>query len=371
MSAQLKLSLRIIYRETQGGNKTIMKVLKLTFTLLLSIITLSFSGCGDDEEIRVEFETNKTEAEEEAENFPTSNVYLGCLKGAAEIGFLNLMELEENENAYNSYHFTVTDSINELAEKFSNNEIQIAAIPANTASVLYNKTNGNVQIAAINSIGNIYITETGNTIKSIKDLSNKTIYISDKEGVCEYILNEIFKENSVENVTIEYKSPTELISFMTSKEAAISVLYEPYISTISAENPNLRTVINVSKEWENISDTEVISSCIAVQKEYAQKHPRVFGHFLQEYYDSITKAAENVPETAKLAEKFKAVSKASIAEKAIPNCSLVYTDGGELDTAVTNFLTELYNSNPDSIGGVIPGEDFFYTPKEKYAVKKK
>ncbi len=346
-----------------------MKFFKLLILTMFVGVALAFVGCtSSDDEIQVEYEERE---ETETENFKMSDVYVGSLKGPTGVGMLNLMQLEEEQKAYNIYHFTTTDSTDELVAKFLNDEIQIAAIPTNLASVLYNKTNGNVQIATINTLGVLNIAENGNSIQSVKDLENKTIYATSKGAVPEYVLNYILSENSVDNVKIEYKEPTELSSLLASGEVEIGVLPEPQLSVAMSKNPNLRVALNVTEEWENVSNSVMTTGCIAVQKEYAKKHPRVFGHFLQEYYDSITKGIENVSETAKLAEKFGIIPKAEIAEKAIPNCNLVYIDGDEMKTSVTNFLTTLKDSNPDSVGGKVPGDDFFYTPKEKYAVNKK
>jgi len=349
-----------------------MRFFKLTNIILLLAITLSFTGCDNDEEIQIEINDGTSEIEEETENFPTSNVYLGSLKGSMGAGLLNLMELEEKEETYNAYNFTISDSADELTKKFLNDEIQIAAIPTNIASVLYNRTNGDVQIAAINTLGNLYLLENGDTIKSINDLSNKTIYAIKNEAASEHILKYILDENSIDNVKIEYKEPTELEELMASGEVSIGVLSEPYVSAAMSKNQNLRIAMNIAEIWNEVSDSPMVEGCLAVQKRYAEKHPRVFGHFLQEYYDSIMKAKENIPETAKLAEKFKIISTSQIAERAIPNFNIVYTDEDEMKTSVKNFLMELLSLNSDSVGGSVPGDDFFYTPpKEKFKIKKK
>ncbi|MCI8806245.1 MAG: ABC transporter substrate-binding protein [Clostridiales bacterium] len=350
-----------------------MKIFRLIAVLMISIMTMSFSGCFGDEEIQIEIDDNAyNNSENETETTHISTVKVGTLKGPTGVGALRLMELEEKEETYeyNSYKFTATDSTDELVAKFTNDEVDIVAIPTNLASVLYNKTNGNVQIAAINTLGALNIVENGDTIKTIKDLSNKTIYATSKGAVPEYVLNHLLKENSVENVTIEYKEPSELSSLMAAGEISIGMLPEPQCSIAMSKNPNLKISLNITDEWKKTVNSDMTTGCIAVKKDYADKHPRVFGHFLQDYYNSIMYSVKNVSETAKLAEKFKIIPKADIAEKAIPNCNIVYIDGEEMKTSVTNFLTVLYNSNPDSIGGKIPADDFFYTPKEKYAVKK-
>ena len=354
-----------------------MKFFRLISILMISIIMMSFSGCSNDEEIQIEIDDSASddsdnENSSEPETNYVSTVKVGTLKGPTGVGMLRLMELEENEETYefNSYNFTITDSTDELIAKFTNDEIDIAAIPTNLASVLYNKTDGNVQIAAINTLGALNIVENGNTIKTINDLSNKTIYATSKGAVPEYVLDYLLKENSVENITIEYKEPSELASLMAAGEVSIGMLPEPQCSVAMSKNSDLKIAINITEEWKNTAGSEIATGCIAVKKDYAERHPRVFGYFLQDYYTSVMYATQNIPETAALAEKYGIIPNADIAERAIPNCNIVYIDGDEMNTSVTNFLNVLYNSNPDSTGGKVPGEDFFYTPKEKYAIKK-
>ena len=351
-----------------------MKFFRLISILLISIITLSFAGCSNDEEMQIEIDdsiSDEAENETVTETNHVSTVTVGTLKGPTGIGLLHLMELNEKGETYeyNSYKFMTTDSTDEIVAKFLNNEVDIVAIPSNLAATLYNKTNGNVQIAAINTLGALNVLENGNTIKSLKDLSGKTIYATSKGAVPEYVLNYILKTNSVENVTVEYKEPSELSSLMAAGEVSIGILPEPQASIAISKNENLKNVINITDEWKKASGCVMTTGCIAVKKDYAQKHPRVFGHFLQECYDSIMYAEKNISETSEISEKFKIRPKSDIAEKAIPNCNLVYIDGDEMKTSTMKFLSELYNSNPDSIGGKLPGDDFFYTPKEKYAVK--
>ena len=54
--------------------------------------------------------------------------------------------------------------------------MDIAAVPANLASVLYNKTEAGVRVIAINTLGVLYICELGDSIQSVADLKGKTIY---------------------------------------------------------------------------------------------------------------------------------------------------------------------------------------------------
>ena len=58
------------------------------------------------------------------------------------------------------------------------------------------------------------------------------------------------------------------------------------------------------------------------------------------------------------------MEKAPIAEAAIPKCNLKYLDGEEMKTALGGYLEVLMEQNPESIGGSLPGDDFYYTETE-------
>ena len=65
--------------------------------------------------------------------------------------------------------FELAAAPDEVSAKLVQGEVDIAAVPANLASVLYNKTNGGVQVLAVNTLGVLYIVEDGDTVQSIAD----------------------------------------------------------------------------------------------------------------------------------------------------------------------------------------------------------
>ena len=87
--------------------------------------------------------------------------------------------------------------------------VDIAAVPANLASVLYNKEGVDVSVLAVNTLGVLYIVENGDSVQSVADLKGKTIYASGKGATPEYALNYMLTANGIDpekDVTIEYKS---------------------------------------------------------------------------------------------------------------------------------------------------------------------
>lgn len=56
----------------------------------------------------------------------------------------------------------------------------MACVPANLAAVLYNKTEGEIEVLAVNTLGVLYIVENGESVQSIADLKGKTIVAAGK-----------------------------------------------------------------------------------------------------------------------------------------------------------------------------------------------
>ena len=80
-------------------------------------------------------------------------VRVGSLKGPTSMGLVWLMEQSEKGEAGNQYEFTMVTAADELLAKVASGELDIALIPANVASVLYNKTQGKIAVIDINTLG--------------------------------------------------------------------------------------------------------------------------------------------------------------------------------------------------------------------------
>lgn len=375
-----------------------MKNIKLFAVLFIILVSISFTACSsnnkDNESTTESTETTtieqneSTESNSEDENDksaqielvtvePTTRerpavqtlVKLGTLKGPTGISMVQLMLKEEEETDINVYDFTVASTPDELVAKLTNGEIDVAAIPTNTAAMLYNKTNGNIKIGAINTLGMLYIMENGNTINSIKDLSGKTIYATGKGAVPEYILNYVISKNNINDTTIEYKPEhAELAALMASDKAQIGMLPEPFVTNVKMNNDKTRIAIDLNKEFDKIvnpadGEYSLPMGCIVVRNEFLEKHAQAFEIFLEEYKESVEYTNNDISGAAQLVEKYGIMPKAEIAEKAIPNCNIVFLTGENMKNSINNFYKILNEINPSSIGGNIPDDEFYYLQK--------
>ncbi len=295
-----------------------------------------------------------------------ATIRLATLKGPTGLGMLKLMSDNDAKTSAENYEFTLVGSPDEIVSKISTGEIDVAAVPTNLAATLYNKTNGEVQLAAINTLGVLSLLTDDGTIKNVKDLRGKTVYASGQGSIPEYALNYIFKQNGLEvgkDVKVEYMSEhTELATNMIAGKVTTAVLPEPFVTQVLGKSKTLKIALNITDEWNKVAgDKSVLTmGALIVRKDFVEKNKAAFDAFLDEYKASAAYTNSSVDQAAALSEKYGIMPEA-VAKKAIPNCNIVYIDGSEMKSKIPDFLKILFEANPKSVGGKLPGDDFYYT----------
>lgn len=328
-----------------------MKKITSLFVCAVMMIGL-FAGCS-------------TKPEEEKPEVATEPINVAVLKGPTGMGMAKLMKDNEEKTSLNPYNFQISATADEIVSNLAKGTIDVAAVPANLASVLYNKTEGEITAAAINTLGVLYIVETGEEITSIKDLKGKTIYSMGKGTTPEYSLNYILEQNGIDpnkDVTIEYKSEaSETASALLSsgEENKIALLPEPFVTSVKAKNGKIRTAVNLGEEWEKINGAKLVTGVIIVRNEFLENNKGAFDTFMSEYKTSTEFINTNIEEGAKIVGKYGIVPEA-IAKQAIPNCSITFLEKQELETNLSAYLNILFEKDPKSIGGKLPIKDFYY-----------
>ena len=280
---------------------------------------------------------------------------------------VKLMADSEQGETQNTYEFTVAGAPDEITGKVIQGEFDIAAVPTNVASVLYNKTGGNVQLAALNTLGVLYVVENGDTVHSMADLAGQTLYATGKGSTPEYALNYVLEANGLtpgQDLQVEYKTEhAELATLLASGQATLALLPQPFVTSVLTQNPDARVALDLTEEWNKASDGQsaLTMGCIVVQKEFAQQHPEALQAFLEEYKASVDYVtdAENLEEAAALTEQY-GIIKAAVAQQAIPECNIVFISGEEMKTMASGFYEVLLEADPTAVGGQLPGDDFYY-----------
>lgn len=291
----------------------------------------------------------------------STKIKIAVLKGPTGMGMAKLMEDKDN------YDITVYDSSDEIVSKIVNGQLDAAAVPSNLASVLYNKTKGQIQLVGINTLGILYIVENGNTVKDIKDLKGKTIYSSGKGSVPEFALNYILKQNGLtagEDVMVDYKmNHSDLAAAVASKKINLAVLPEPFVTTAKMKDSELQVPIDLTKEWDKVSKGKgkLIMGTFIFRKAFIDDRSKDADAFLKKYKESVSFVNNNKVEASKLIEKYGIIPKAKVAEEAIPKCNIVFISAKEGKEDLQKFYEVLNENDPKSIGGKIPDENFYYS----------
>ncbi len=346
--------------------KNIKKILALTLALMLTLSVFLFTSCGKNE--TENNETNQTnesnDTNETNEEQKPEKVRVIALKGPTGMGMAKLIEDDTNSQTKYDYEFNLLSAPTDVNAEVIKGEYDIAAVPINLASVLYNKTEGELKIAAINTLGVLYMLENGNAINNISDLKGKTIYATGQGSTPEYVLKYVLTKNNIDpakDVTIEFLADhAELTEKLKNNNVAVGMLPEPNVTTVLTANSSFRVALNMTEEWNKISNNKLIQGCIIVNKKFAEEHPTALKDFLGEYKASVDYANNNVEEASKLIEKAGIVPKAAVAKKALPNCNICCITGDEMKNDVKAMLNVLFEANNKSVGGKLPDDEFYH-----------
>lgn len=346
---------------------------KILSLLLAFSLALSLAACGGSASSAAssaavsEAASSAAASEEEEAAAPlsvTEPLRIAGLKGPTTMGLVNLLSMEQAGTAAMDYDLQLYGAADEIVPLLIKGELDMAAIPANLAATLYQKTSGGIQAVAVNTLGVLYVVEQGDTVHSMADLKGRTILSTGKGTTPEYVLRYLLTANGIDpdkDVDIQYYSEaTEVTAQMASTQDAIAVLPQPYVTAAGLKDDTLRVALDLTAEWDKVADTQLITGVTVVRKAYAEEHPDVVAAFLADYAQSVNAANTDLEGTAALCEEQGVVAKAAIAKKALPNCNIVCLTGEELKADVSGYLQVLYDADPAAVGGTLPGEDFYW-----------
>lgn len=289
------------------------------------------------------------------------SVNVGVLAGPTAMGMVKLLE-----DGKDLYEPTILGSADELLPLILQGQVDIASIPANLAATIYNKTEGGVEVLAVNVLGVLYISEFNTeNLHSLADLKGQTIYATGKGSTPEYFLRYVLTQNGIDpdkDVTIEWKSePTEVVALLNAEQKGIAMLPQPYVTAAATQlGEDFRVALSLSDEWANLDNGTLCTTAVVMaRKEFVEQNPEAVESFLAEFDTSVQWVNENVDEAAQLCEDY-GIIKAPVAQKAIPQCNIVCITGSQMKQALSGCLGVIFDQEPKAVGGELPGDDFYY-----------
>lgn len=394
----------LIGNATRAGKKGPKKV--LAGVLVMALLCFGLAGCGSKveesdttpvdsivsgaqsvEETKGAKETGSAregkEAEEEAGaegSIPEGTqeasteaerveVRIGSLKGPTSMGLLFLMEDAKNGEAKENYSFQMATGVDEILPLMIKKDLDIVLVPANIASILYHRMEGEVSVIDINTLGVLYMVSAQEGIESFENLKGRTIYLTGKGTTPDYVLQYLLTQNgmSTEDVTLEYKSEaTEVAAVLAENPDAVGLLPQPFVTAACAQNESLKVVLDMNREWQKVQGETVsgiVTGVTVVRKAFLEEHEDVVETFLEEHEKSTQAINADQKKGAELAVKAQIVAKEPIAKKAIPECNITCIRGEEMKQALKGYLEVLYEQSQGEAGGSLPEDDFYYEGK--------
>ena len=350
-----------------------MKFKKVLSAVLALAMAASLAACGstaaasstepDSEPAATEAPAESTETAAES-----AGIRIAGLKGPTTMGLVNLIAQAEAGQTAQDYAFTMYGAADEIVPLLVKGELDAAAIPANLAATLYQKTSGALEVACINTLGVLYVVELGDNIQSVEDLKGATIVTTGKGTTPEYVLRYVLSQNGIDpdkDVTIEYLSEaTEVAARLTTpttdSSTIVAMLPQPVVTSVVAQSEGgVRVALDMNEEWQKVAGSRLVTGVTVVRKEFAEANPDVMAQLMTDYAASVESVTADLSGTAALCEQYGVVAKAALAEKALPSCNIVFETGDEMKTDLTAYLQVLYDADPASVGGALPGEDFY------------
>ena len=331
---------------------------KLTALGLALVMCLSLAACGDKQEETPEPDLPPEEELEEAPVEDDTVIRMKALKGPTGMGVAYLEELGEGQ-----YDLTIAAKPDEIVPLLLKGELDVACVPANVASVLYNKSQGGIITLGINTLGVLYMMENGEEIQSMADLKGKTIVASGKGMTPEYALRYLLTENGIDpdkDVTIEWKSEhSECVSALATGAATIAMLPQPFATVAQTKIEGLRSALDMTAEWNALDNgSQLVTGVVVAQKAFVEEHAALVEQLMADYAQSV-EMVNGDPAAAGVRIGEMGLVEAQVAEKALPFCNIVCITGDEMKDALSGYLQVLFDANPESVGGAMPGEDFY------------
>ncbi len=349
-----------------------------------AVSALSMGGCssgegakgspsagGSDVSDGVTFSTH-AEARELRGSADACDVRVGLIMGPPSMGLSQFIVAAQAGKTFNNFTFEANgvDYVG-LSALFNKGDYDICTLPSNIGPILYNnkELKNDYQVISINNLGVLYVMTNDATLSSLDDLRGRTVYSYGEGGTPEYTIEALLKKNGLEGTfNLEFKSsPLEVLNMMQQQENCVAILPQPFVSLAKILVNPLYIPVDITVEWDKaFADTgsQAVTTTTIVNKQFAEEHEQAVIEYLNMAGQSVAWTLSNMSDAAALQEDLGTFLNNSVALDAMPYISMVNLTGEDMRTALSGFLHELYQANPDSIGGAMPGEDFYYLPPE-------
>lgn len=327
-----------------------MKIQTITRTVLAALLVLTMSSCR------------------QAAPRLSESVEIAAMKGPTAMGLAQYTTESLEDQGETPVSYKIMTMPDEVVTDLLQGKLDLACVPANLAATLYNKSEGKVQVAALNTLNVLYFATNNVELTDLSQLEGKTIYSTGKGATPDIILQTLLAKAGLTigtDVTIEFRTEaTEVAALLQAEEGAIALLQEPFLSSVTMKNDKIKAQLNVDELWKQYmgADSQIVTGVLVVRKDFAEANKAWFDQFLLDYKASAEWVNQNPAAASKMIET-QGIIGAAVAEKAIPNSGITLISGEAMQKALAPYLEVLAANNAKLVGGKVPAADFYYIGK--------
>lgn len=239
--------------------------------------------------------------------------------------------------------------------KIEQNDFDVAVVPGYLAPYYYNKTNGNIKMAAITSTGNLYLV-SDRKINNQMDYKGKNFYIADlANNLGKIVENKLGPLNFVLRLNVEYyKNLDEIVEKMENSSNYVAILADPYYTRSLRKTQYVSSVDDILQMGEG----DFISEVIIVNNNYLKNNEETFKDFLKSYKEASDKIGKDTKVSKDLLTAYDITE--DEAKKALDRMNITYVSGQSMKEIYGKFIDQLYQLDKNIFSGDKPGDDFYY-----------
>lgn len=287
------------------------------------------------------------------------------LRGPSAMSMLHMIGEFTELDDFSVSHIVYDEPL-QIRAKMLREEPEMALIPTNMAANLFNK-GVPYKLAAISIWGTLEVFGNDPSISTWEDLRGKRVHLMAKGMTPDILFRFLAVQNNLDpdnDLILDYSFPThsDLANAVIAGLADISVLSEPLVTMVRNKNPSVETIFNLETEWKKVFNEEfaIPQTSLVVRSSFADENHDLVRSYIEKYMIYCQKVVDNPEKAAPLAVSNNILPDILTAVQSIPGCNMRVEPSWLVKEKVYEYLKVFYNFNPESIGGRVPDETFFF-----------
>ncbi|MEQ6854971.1 ABC transporter substrate-binding protein [Lysinibacillus capsici] len=316
----------------------------LFFIVLLT--TAVISGCSEKS-------SQATTGDQNSDEQQTLKATISAPKSPAIFPSILLAEQQKD------IELITWETADTLLAQIQKKQAQFIALPLNMGANLYAKGMP-LQLIQVNTFGSMFLVSTDDKVQKSEDLAHQTIFVPSQGGPPDILTNYLIAQNNIPGVKLSFVNLSEIGQQLASGAIQHVVIPEPLLSIVQANlQTDLHIAINFEEVWQKQFSKQLPQTGIFVNKAWASSNQHAIKQFQALSEQAITDLYQQPDVSLPLLSNF-FKSNEKIMESALTNSSLHFQTAQQARNETEAYFKILLEIAPDSIGGALPNEDFYY-----------